>query len=137
MRFVAALSLFAIAATAQEPSHSPIEGLWKNPAGTAIIAIEPCARTLCGKVVWASERGQREAAKGASNVVGTNVLSGLTRSGNRWSGNLFIPDDNMHVSARLQPVGARRMTLTGCVLAGLFCRSQTWTRFEGPLPAYR
>jgi Uncharacterized protein conserved in bacteria len=120
---------------APEPSRVPIEGFWKNPIGSAIITIAPCGPALCGKVAWASERGRREAARGAPQVVGSEVLTDVTRTGDHWTGSLFIPDDNVHVSARLQVVGARQLKLTGCILAGLFCRTQVWTRFEGPLPA--
>ena len=42
---------------------------------------------------------------------------------------LFIPDDNVHVSAKLQLLGERQLKLTGCAVAGLFCRSQIWTRY--------
>ena len=56
-------------AAAQPTQHAPIEGLWKNPIGSAIIAVAPCGNALCGKVVWASARGQREVAKTTSNVV--------------------------------------------------------------------
>lgn len=134
MRAVAALLLLFVLTGAQGPSRAPIEGLWKNPIGSAIIAIAPCRNLLCGKVVWASARGRREAAKGASNVVGTTVLTGLRRTGGRWSGTLFIPDDNIHVSAKLQPVGQQQLKLIGCAFAGLFCRTQIWTRTDGPLP---
>jgi uncharacterized protein (DUF2147 family) len=120
---------------AQGQDREAIEGLWKNPIGSAIIAIAPCGHALCGKVVWASERGQREAAKGARNVVGTTVLTGLTFRGDRWSGTLFIPDDNIHVSAKLQPLGRNKLKLTGCAFVGLFCRTQIWTRTDRPLPA--
>jgi uncharacterized protein (DUF2147 family) len=119
---------------AQTPSRAPIEGLWKNPVGSAIIAITPCGSALCGKVVWASARGQREVAKTTSNVVGTTVLTALIPKGSRWTGSLFIPDDDIHVSAKLQLVGSRQLKLTGCAVAGLFCRTQFWSRFEGPLP---
>ncbi len=119
---------------AQASSRAPIEGLWKNPVGSAIIAITPCGSALCGKVVWASARGQREVAKTTSNVVGTTVLTELVPKGSRWTGSLFIPDDNIHVSAKLQLVGNRQLKLTGCAVAGLFCRTQIWNRFEGPLP---
>ncbi len=78
MRVAASICLFlAAASTAQPTAPAPIEGLWRNPSGTAIIEIAPCGGLLCGKVVWASERGQREAAKGAPQVVGTTVLTGL------------------------------------------------------------
>jgi uncharacterized protein (DUF2147 family) len=123
-----------LALTAAQPPRTPIEGNWKNPIGSAIIAIAPCGDALCGKVVWASERGQREASKGGAHVVGTTVLTDVRPNRNQWAGTLFIPDDNIHVSAKLQLVGARQLKLTGCGLAGLICRSQLWTRADGPLP---
>ena len=135
MRFVLApMALLALTA-AQSPSRAPIEGHWKNPSGTAIIAIEPCVSAFCGKVAWASERGQREAAKGAPRVVGTTVLTGLKTERNRWTGTLFIPDDDMHVSAKLELVSEHKLKLTGCGLMGLICRTQVWTRADRPLPS--
>lgn len=131
---LAPIVLLALTA-AQSPSHAPIEGHWKNPSGTAIIEIEPCASAFCGKVVWASERGQREAAKGAPRVVGTIVLTGLKAERNRWTGTLFIPDDDIHVSAKLELVSEHKLKLTGCGLMGLICRTQLWTRADGPLPS--
>lgn len=123
--------LFLLLAAAQPTPRMPIEGLWKNPIGSAIIAVAPCGRFLCGKVVWASTRGQREVANTTSHVVGTTVLTGVKPKGNGWAGRLFIPDDNIHVSARLQLLTARELKLTGCAMAGLFCRSQIWTRTDG------
>jgi uncharacterized protein (DUF2147 family) len=133
----AALALIALLAltAAQAPSRAPIEGHWKNPIGSAIIAIEPCGEALCGKVAWASARGRREASTSTSHVVGTTVLTGLKAEHDRWTGTLFIPDDNIHVSAKLELVGDRRLKLTGCGLIGLICRTQVWTRADGPLPS--
>ena len=133
MKPLAIAALLALTA-AQEPRRAAIEGLWKNPIGSAIIDIAPCGSALCGKVVWASARGKREASKGAPDVVGTTVLPALRAANGRWSGSLFIPDDNIHVSARLQPIGSRQLKLTGCGLMGLICRTQIWTRADGPLP---
>ena len=135
MRFLLGpIALLALTA-AQSPPRAPIEGHWKNPIGSAIIAIEPCGGALCGKVIWASERGRREASKGAPKVVGTTVLTGVKPIQNHWSGTLFIPDDNIHVSARLQLLSGHELKLTGCGLLGLICRTQIWTRADGPLPA--
>lgn len=130
----ATIALLALTA-AQPAARAPIEGQWKNPIGSAIIAIAPCGNVLCGKVVWASARGQREASTSTSNVVGTVVLTGLKPTHDRWTGTLFIPDDNLHVAARLQLLGSRQLKLTGCAVAGLLCRSQIWTRADGPLPS--
>jgi uncharacterized protein (DUF2147 family) len=136
MRALAALLvLVAVTAAAQPHSAAPIEGHWKNPIGSAIIAIAPCGEALCGKVVWASARGRREASTSTSHVVDTTVLTGLKAEHGRWTGTLFIPDDNMHVSAKLELVGDRRLKLTGCGLIGLICRTQVWTRADGPLPS--
>ena len=126
--------LLAFAITQAAP-HAPIEGLWKNPIGSAIIAVAPCGNAFCGKVVWASARGQREVAKTTSHVVGTTVLTDVKPKGRGWVGKLFIPDDNIHVSAKLQLLSATQLKLTGCAVAGLFCRSQIWTRTNEPLPA--
>jgi len=134
MKAKIAITAFSALTAAQAPSRAPIEGYWKNPIGSAIIAITPCANALCGKVVWASERGRSEASKGARNVVGTTVLTGLQATNDQWTGTLFIPDDDIHVSAKLQLISERQLKLTGCAFAGLFCRSQIWTRTDEPTP---
>lgn len=122
-------------AAAQSPASPKIEGLWKNPIGSAIIRVAPCGHELCGKVAWASARGKQEARTSTSQVVGTTVLTRVRPvSGDRWSGQLFIPDDNIHVGARLELLGRDRLKLTGCAVLGLFCRSQIWTRTDEPLP---
>jgi len=134
MKAVALTTLFiAASAVAQPRATTPVEGYWKNPIGSAIIQIAPCGETLCGKVVWASARGQREVAKNTSNVVGTTVLTNLKYARGHWAGSLYVPDDNVHVSAKLQLIGDGRMKLTGCGLMGLICRTQIWTRADGPL----
>jgi len=125
-----ALTLFALTAAVQPQTPTPIEGYWKNPIGSAVIAIAPCGREFCGKVVWASARGQREVSKNAPSIVGTTVLTDVQYRNGRWSGLLYIPDDDINVSARLQPAGNGQMKLTGCAIMGLFCRTQMWTRVE-------
>jgi uncharacterized protein (DUF2147 family) len=134
MLFRATLPMLALAA-AQPAARAPIEGLWKNPTGSAIIAVAPCGSALCGKIVWASERGQSEVAKNAPHVVGIVVLTDVRPKGRGWAGKLYVPDDNIHVSARLQLLNENQLKLTGCGLGGLICRSQVWTRVQEPLPA--
>ena len=121
--------LLAITA-AHQPSRGSVEGHWKNPIGSAIIAVAPCGNVLCGKVVWTSPRGQREVAKTTPRVVGTTVLTDVRPTANGWSGKLFIPDDNIHVSANLQLLDDHKLKLTGCAVFGLICRSQIWTRTD-------
>ena len=108
----------------------PVEGLWRNPAASVIIAIAPCERLLCGTVKWASADAQRDAAKGTRHLVGSDLITGLRRSGNRWIGQLFIPDENVRATARLQLLERDRLKVTGCLLMGLICDSQVWLRVE-------
>jgi uncharacterized protein (DUF2147 family) len=116
------------------PPPPPIQGYWKNPSGSAVVAIGPCGAEFCGKVVWASPLGEHEASKTTSHVVGTTVLTDLAFDArDRWTGRLFIPDDDIHASAKLQLLTANELKLSGCVFAGLICRSQVWTRVEPPL----
>ena len=131
MRALVAAALLALTSAGQA---AEIEGYWKNPTRTAIIAIRPCGAALCGKVVWASARGQREVARNAPHLLGTTVLSGLKSAHDRWNGTLYSPDDNIHVAAKLQLLNPRELKLTGCAFAGLLCRSQVWTRTDEPLP---
>ncbi len=125
------LSLLMLMSAQAAPAS--IEGPWKNPIGSAVIAISPCGDALCGRVVWASARGQQEVAKTTSNIVGTIVLTDLQPKGRGWIGKLFIPDDNIHVSAKLQLLGNETLKLTGCGLLGLICRTQIWTRSKDQL----
>lgn len=130
----AAIIAALLALTAAGPAPAEIAGYWKNPTASAIIAIAPCGNALCGKVVWASQQGQHEVARHAPKVVGTTVLTRLKKDGNRWTGSLYSPDDDIHVSARLSLISRNELKLTGCVLVGLLCRSQVWTRTAEPLP---
>ena len=132
MRSMIATMALAATTAAAQPAHPAVEGYWKNPIGSAIIEVAPCGRVLCGKVVWASERGKREVAGTTRHIVGTTVLTDVRAENGRWAGRLFIPDDNIHVAARLQLIGPRHLKLTGCAIAGLICRSQVWTRADQP-----
>lgn len=127
---VTSLLLLPLALSGATPAPTAITGYWKNPIGSAIIAIAPCGKVFCGKVAWASARGQREVSKTTRNVVGTMVLTGLRPAGHGWAGSLYIPDDNIHVAARLEPIADRQLKLTGCAVWGLFCRTQVWTRVD-------
>ena len=88
MRGFASIGLLMVLTAAQPRAAAPIEGYWKNPIGSAIIAIKPCGKMLCGTVVWASARGQREVAKTTANIVGMTGPTELRPAQKRWAGTL-------------------------------------------------
>lgn len=120
---------------ANAQSAAPIDGRWINPDKTVIIAISPCGETRCGIVDWATEVAQQDAAKHDPRLIGSALLTDLVPgSGNQWKGNLFIPDQNMKVTAKISAEGADSIKVEGCALGGFVCKSQSWTRFTGPNP---
>lgn len=123
----------AALAAAQAPAPAAIEGRWTNPDHSVIIAIAPCAQALCGTVEWATAEAQKDASKGTPHLIGTQLLTDLAPKGDRWEGKLFVPDQRLHVEARLQAEGAEQLKVSGCEIG--ICKSQTWSRAEGPLPA--
>jgi uncharacterized protein (DUF2147 family) len=128
--------LFFAAAAAQAPSGSSIEGRWKSPGGNSIIDIAPCGNNWCGTVAWASAKAKRDSAKATSQLVGTQLLTGLRQDKNgRWQGRLFIPDKNMRVTAKIQLVSANQLRVSGCAMGKSLCRAAVWNRLDGPLPA--
>ena len=64
----------------------------------------------------------------ARPVVGLRLTSDMLPSGDGYSGTLYNPQDGRTYSGRLRIVGPASLELSGCVLGGLICRSQTWKR---------
>lgn len=124
--------VLAIAA-AQVPGPAAIEGRWVNPDKTVIIAVAPCGESLCGTVQWATEQAQQDAMKGTPDLIGTQLLTDLELKGATWEGKLFVPDRRLHVEGKIQPEGANQLKVSGCEIG--ICKSQVWSRAEGPLPA--
>ncbi len=127
------LGLTAISAPAVAAPQSPIAGRWINPSHSVIISVGPCGDAQCGTVVWASAKAKQDASAGTPSLVGTHLLTGLQRNGAQWEGQLFVPDRNLHVGARIERAGSG-LKVSGCALGGLLCDSQIWTRSKGKLP---
>ena len=125
--------ILAIAAQASAPPS--IEGTWKSPGGNSIITIADCGSTLCGTVAWASEKAKKDSAKTTSQLVGTQLLTGLQQDkSGRWHGKLFIPDKNMRVTAKIERVSDAQLRVSGCAMGKALCKAALWTRVDGPLP---
>ena len=124
-----------LAAAAQALAPPSIEGTWRSPGGNSIITIAACGNALCGTVAWASEKAKKDAAKTTSQLVGTQLLTDLQQDKKRrWHGKLFIPDMNMRVNAKIERASEDKLKVSGCAAGKSLCKSQLWTRVDGPLP---
>jgi uncharacterized protein (DUF2147 family) len=47
---------------------------------------------------------------------------------NKWSGQVYNADDGKTYSGSLTLQDANTIKLEGCIMGGLLCKAQTWTR---------
>ncbi len=124
--------LLLIAAVIAAPAAAAprVTGTWQNPAHSVVVAMAPCGSRLCGTIVWASDKAKDDAANGGTErLVGTQLFRGLVADGpGRWSGTVFVPDLGRTVDGSLAQVDADALDVSGCVIPGLVCQTQTWTR---------
>ena len=109
----------------------PIEGRWQNPKDSVIIDVVPCGGgTFCGRVSWASPKARADARKGGTQrLVGTRLLTGLRPDGGGgWRGRAYLPKRNMHANALIRTAGGGTMVVKGCLVGGMICKEQRWTR---------
>ena len=45
-----------------------------------------------------------------------------------WKGKVFVPDLKATFSGRAELVDANTLKAKGCLVAGVFCKAQTWRR---------
>jgi uncharacterized protein (DUF2147 family) len=64
------------------------------------------------------------------DVTGRVIIRDMAESGGRWSGGtVWAPDEDRTYRARLT-LQANGLRVEGCVLGGIICRGQTWTRID-------
>lgn len=130
------LALVAVAAAA--PAGRPVRavdpgpfGLWRNPDGSLVVRLEPCADRLCGVIAWASPAAIADAHDSgiAQPLVGTQLLIDYRPAGvGIWRGRVYVPDMGGTFLSKIVRKSADALDISGCVLGGLICKHQTWHR---------
>ena len=135
MMMLAALAAIGATTAAQAGTVTPrpsVLGIWSNPKGTLAVRTLPCADAsqLCGAIVRAGPTAVADAKEaGVDRLVGTQLLQGYRPIGRAgWSGRVYVPDMGRSFSSRLRLTSADELTISGCLIGGLFCRSQAWHR---------
>ena len=120
----------ARAATAAATSSDPVFGTWTNPRRTIAVKTAPCGTALCGAIVAASAEAQNDAREaGVEHLVGTELLRAYRKTGsNSWSGTVFVPDMARSFASHIVQRSPDMLRISGCILGGLICKSQDWTR---------
>jgi uncharacterized protein (DUF2147 family) len=110
-------------------------GEWLIEDGEARVRIAFCGAELCGTVAWIREGAASldvnnpDPAKRSRPLLGSAVLLGLKPTGQgQWTGSLYDAQDGRTYIGKLTVIDERHIKVSGCVLGGLICQSQTWTR---------
>ncbi|WP_225883258.1 DUF2147 domain-containing protein [Sphingomonas aliaeris] len=128
MRHPMIAALAALAMIPAAANAAPPKGVWTNPKKNVRVTFQRCGDAMCGKVIWASPEAQEKAG---SPLVGTMLFEDFVEEGpGEWSGSVFVPDIGQSVSGTIRQMDANTLVGEGCVIAGLGCKSQTWTRLR-------
>lgn len=133
-RLVVAMACLACAApalAAKVPVAQP-EGIWLGPHNNVAVRTGPCGDRLCGWVVWADREAQDDARDGGTvRLIGTELLEDYRADGKgQWRGTVFVPDMGRRFMSQISQLSPAQMRVKGCILGGLLCKSQLWTRIE-------
>jgi uncharacterized protein (DUF2147 family) len=91
----------------------PIEASWKRPNGI-IVKFAACGASFCATAMSGPNAG-KSAGKMAANGAGS------------YKGSLTDLETNKTYSGKASVSGST-LTVAGCVLGGLFCKSEKWSR---------
>jgi uncharacterized protein (DUF2147 family) len=128
--FWAAMALsFSFAGQAAAQSF---DGTWLSQSGETRVRVAPCGGSRCGTIVWTKTGGKDEknpdASKRNRDLVGVQMMFGMQTTADGWSGSLYDYTSGKVYQGKMKLSGANGLELSGCVMGGLICRSQTWTR---------
>jgi uncharacterized protein (DUF2147 family) len=127
LAIAAALMLGPVPALAQRSSQ---DNVFRNPSNSVHVRIHPCGKGRCGTVVWANDKAKADSARGGTrNLIGTELFKEFREiSPKVWKGKVFVPDLNKVFSGTGTIKDQNTIVARGCLIAGIGCKSQTWTR---------
>jgi uncharacterized protein (DUF2147 family) len=119
---------------AQPVLAQDITGTWLTETRTSRVRIAPCGAARCGTIVWVQDDkgdvNNPDPQRRTRSLVGLRMISDLKPTGESWSGSLYNPLDGRTYEGKFKLKSAREAELSGCVLGGLICRSQTWSKVD-------
>jgi uncharacterized protein (DUF2147 family) len=137
------LSAIAVALIAPAPAHAadPL-GTWLTGDKKGKVHITNCGGAICGNLVWLQEpidpdtnkpkldKNNAEAGKKTRPLIGIPILLNMKPSGDgsKWEGQVYNAEDGSTYSGSFTMTSATSAQLKGCVMGGLICKAQTWTK---------
>ena len=114
-----AVSVFGLVSMPALAVAASANGTWLRDNGAHVQAFD-CGGGLGLKVTKSPE----------ANKIGKTIMCGAKASGpNKWKGTVLNLDDGQKYSGYVTLSG-NSLTLSGCVLGGLICKNDTWSRLK-------
>jgi uncharacterized protein (DUF2147 family) len=106
----------------------PALGTWKTGVdgeGYAHVKMAKCGSNICGKIAKTFDTsGQQQ----PSDLIGRTIVIDMAPNGDgSYNGKVYRPSDDRTFIGKMS-VSGQKLALSGCVLGGLICAKQTWTR---------
>jgi uncharacterized protein (DUF2147 family) len=112
-------------------------GDWLVENGSGQVRIENCGGALWGVVSWESAPGRDtnnpDPALRSRPTLGLPLLLDMrTKDQERWEGHVYNVENGKTYDANIKLVNPNVLRIEGCVLGGIFCGGQNWTRVAPP-----
>lgn len=137
MKRIVIAGMGLLAATTMASAASPevnLNGVWLTQSGESRVRIGPCGDAWCGVIAWTKAGGKdsknSDPALRDRNLAGMQMFSMKKSAPGLFSGQLYNPQDGKTYTGKLETVDQNAVKLKGCVMGGLVCKSQTWTRVQ-------
>jgi uncharacterized protein (DUF2147 family) len=122
------------------PAFADPIGSWLTEGGNSRVRIVNCSGALCGNIEWLKQpndpgtgkpkldRSNADPAKRSRPLMGVPIVLSMKPNGDKWSGEVYNANDGKTYSGNITEHDPNTLVLQGCVLGGLICKSQIWTR---------
>lgn len=135
MRIFALLAAtVAFTTSAVADPMAEMAGRWRDSDGESEIEIARCGPALCGTIVWLKEpridKANPDPALRARSLMGVRVLLGFRSEPGAatLSGEGYNPEDGRSYKTTLELKSRTTLSVKGCVMGGLICDDDIWTR---------
>jgi uncharacterized protein (DUF2147 family) len=115
---------------------SDATGDWVRPNGASKIRISSCGAALCGKLIWLksprNDTQNPDASKRSRPLVGVQIVQSMKPTGKtgQWKGKVYNAEDGKTYTGYIELTSANKLKLEGCVMGGLICKGETWSRVK-------
>jgi uncharacterized protein (DUF2147 family) len=135
-----AMAALAVISIAPARAADPL-GTWLTGDKKAKVHIVNCGGAICGSLSWLAEpidpetkqpktdKNNSDASKKDRPLLGIPIVLSMKPAGSdKWRGQVYNAEDGGTYTGSFMLTGANSAELKGCVMGGIICKGQTWTR---------